>query len=120
MTALLDLGHQQLTAYLGAVATEVGVRPESVIVHAGSACLWLDRRVATHPGRDAALLWDPQHGWSLAVETHSGEDLIVLRYLGGALCPSPRAVAGFTTAARHGLPVGHPDPPTSFPVSIAA
>ncbi|MBM7773661.1 hypothetical protein JOD54_003865 [Actinokineospora baliensis] len=92
-------------AYFAEVAAEVGVRPESVILEEDTAYLWLDRRVATHPTRAAALLWTPHHGWSLAVETHSGEDLIILRDLGPTPRPTPAAVAHFATTARQALPV---------------
>lgn len=85
-----------LRGYIAEVATAVGVGPESTTVDLDSpagAYIALDRRPPRHPDRDAALLWDERHGWSAAIETHSGEDLIVLRYLGSALVPSPAAVA---------------------------
>uniref|UniRef100_UPI0035E4303C DUF6292 family protein n=1 Tax=Amycolatopsis pithecellobii TaxID=664692 RepID=UPI0035E4303C len=45
-----------------------------------SAYVALDGRLPHYPDRDVALLWDERHGWAAAIETHSGEDLIVLRY----------------------------------------
>lgn len=47
------------------------------------------------PDRDTALIWDGCLRWVLAVETHSGEDLLVQAYLGGQLLPEPGMVVGF-------------------------
>jgi hypothetical protein len=65
------------------------------------------------PDRDLALLWDERHGWSAAMETHSGEDLIVLAYLNGEdVLPEPCEVARFLAALRaNDHSVGRPDPP---------
>ncbi|WP_341868005.1 DUF6292 family protein [Amycolatopsis circi] len=47
------------------------------------------------------MLRDEVHGWAIAVETHSGEDLLVLRCLGGAsVTPPPAELLGFITASR--------------------
>lgn len=54
----------------------------------------------SHIGRDTALLWDERRGWAFAAETHSGENLLVLAYLGGELVPAPARVHGFVTAIR--------------------
>jgi len=51
--------------------------------------------VSRFPGREVALLWEETCGWALAVETRSGEDLIVLGYLGEHAVPAPDAVADF-------------------------
>lgn len=45
-----------------------------------SAYLALDQHLPAFPGWDLALLWDEERGWSAAIETHSGEDLIVVSY----------------------------------------
>lgn len=63
-----------------------------------SAYVALDGRLARHPDRDTALLWDERSGWSFAMETHSGEDLLVLAHLGGELVPDPLRVAAFVAA----------------------
>ena len=106
----------ELRAYLGEVAGRLGIGRESRAVDQGSpvsAYLGLADALPGYPDRDAALLWDEAHGWSVAVETHSGEDLIVLRYLGGrTVAPSPARVAEFVTAVRNDdHRVGQLEPP---------
>jgi hypothetical protein len=122
VTAQIDFGtaHQHpairsLRDYLGEVAGLLGIGLESCVIDHDrpvSAYLALDARLPHYPDRDVALLWDECHGWSIAIEAHSGEDLIVLRYLGGAtVVPEPRRVAQFLAAVRaddHRL--GRPDP----------
>ncbi|ONI80107.1 hypothetical protein ALI22I_42550 [Saccharothrix sp. ALI-22-I] len=54
------------------------------------------------PDRDVALLWDEESGWSAAVETHSGEDLIVQARFGAQILPSPRAVARWVRGLYRG------------------
>ncbi|MGW4487429.1 DUF6292 family protein [Amycolatopsis sp. NPDC004368] len=121
MTASLDIptGHHPaapaLMTYLRAVTAELGIGLESCTLdHAAplSAYLALDHRHPAYPDRDFALLWDEERGWAAAVETHSGEDLIVVRYLGGtAVAPPPADVVRFVAAVLaddHTL--GTPDP----------
>jgi hypothetical protein len=104
-----------LTGYLAAVSAAVGVGAESCTADLDtpvSAYVALDLRVPSHVGRDTALLWDERHGWAFAVETHSGEDLLVLAYLGGELVPAPARVHAFVTAIRAaGGACGAPVPP---------
>ncbi|MEV7098613.1 DUF6292 family protein [Amycolatopsis sp. NPDC051045] len=104
-----------LTGYLTAVSAAVGVGEESCTVDADStvsAYIALDVRLVRSPDRDMALLWDERHGWSFAMETHSGEDLLVLAYLGSELVPEPARVRGFVAASRSlGCPVVVPVPP---------
>jgi hypothetical protein len=104
-----------LTGYLAAVSSAVGVGVESCTVDLdapASAYVALDPRLPRHPDRDLALLWDEHHGWSLAMETHSGEDLLVLAYLGGDLVPVPARVRRFVAGIRStGGPVSAPEPP---------
>jgi hypothetical protein len=104
-----------LTGYLAAVSAAVGVGEESCTVDADStvsAYIALDVRLARSPDRDLALLRDERHGWSFAMETHSGEDLLVLAYLGGELVPEPARVRAFVAAIRSlGCPVARPAPP---------
>ncbi|MEV4050029.1 DUF6292 family protein [Amycolatopsis sp. NPDC049688] len=104
-----------LTGYLAAVSAAVGVGEESCTVDLGapaSGYIALDVRLRRHPGRDMALVWDERHGWAFAMETHSGEDLLVLAYLGGELVPGPSRVRGFVAAIRSaGGAAGEPVPP---------
>jgi anti-anti-sigma factor len=76
-----------------------------------SAYLAVDQRLPQYPTRDAALLWDEQHGWCLAVESHSTEDLLVQAYLGVDIVPAPRVVADFAARLIRGERPGQPDPP---------
>ncbi|QWF81104.1 DUF6292 family protein [Amycolatopsis sp. CA-230715] len=106
-----------LRGYVAAVARAVGVGFESCTVDLDvpvSAYVALDGRHPGFPDRDLALLWDERHGWSAAIETHSGEDLIVLTYLGGStVVPCPDAVAEFAAAVTAGgSECGQPEPPT--------
>ncbi|WP_410616102.1 DUF6292 family protein [Amycolatopsis sp. lyj-109] len=122
MTASLELptGYQHpavtaLLGYLHDVTAELGIGLESCTLDHDSpvsAYVALDIRLPHYPGRDVALLWDEVHGWAAAIETHSGEDLIVLRYLGGpTVAPAPRRVARFVTALREDdHSVGRQDP----------
>ncbi|SDY14660.1 hypothetical protein SAMN05421504_104661 [Amycolatopsis xylanica] len=105
-----------LREYLSAVAARLGVGLESCTIDCDlprSAYLALDWRLDRFPGRDLALLWDERHGWAAAIETHSGEDLIVLSYLGGeSVVPAPDEVARFVAALRaDDHTAGRPDPP---------
>ncbi|MEV4605060.1 DUF6292 family protein [Amycolatopsis sp. NPDC049253] len=119
MTASIDIptGHPAapaLTPYLRAVTAELGIGLESCTVdHASplSAYVALDQQHPAYPGRDFALLWDEERGWAAAIETHSGEDLIVVRYLGGSVAPRPRQVVRFVEAVLaddHTLGTPHP------------
>ncbi|MGW7534393.1 DUF6292 family protein [Amycolatopsis sp. NPDC054798] len=91
-----------LRGYLADVTRALGIGLESCTVDQDSplsAYIALDDRLPGYPGRDVALLWDEAHGWSAAVETHSGEDLIVIRYLGGAsVAPPPARLRRFVAA----------------------
>ncbi|MET7998266.1 DUF6292 family protein [Amycolatopsis sp. NPDC005232] len=40
-------------------------------------------------------MWDEERRWAAAIETRSGEDLIVVRYLGTAVAPQPAEVGWF-------------------------
>lgn len=107
--------HRTLRDYLAATADRLGVGLESCTVDLDlptSAYLAVNRRLPEFPDRDLALLWDEVHGWAAAIETHSGEDLIVVSYLDTTtVTPPPRLVARFLQdlcAGRFGL--GRPDP----------
>ena len=135
MTASLDISlHQHiaipaLRGYLRAVGGELGVGLESATIDQDtpvSAYLALDARLPHFPDRDVALLWNEEHGWAIAKETHSGEDLLVLAYLGGpTITPSPKRVARFVNALYcDDRTVGLPNPPAirsaSSPEELAA
>ncbi|WP_158887499.1 DUF6292 family protein [Amycolatopsis anabasis] len=123
MTASLHLptGHSHpaitaLRAYLADVTNALGIGLESCTVDHDtpvSAYIALDERLPGYPDRDVALLWDEIHGWSTAIETHSGEDLIVIRYLGGTtITPAPKHITRFLTALREDdHHIGRLDPP---------
>jgi hypothetical protein len=105
-----------LQAYLADITTVLGVGLESCAVDHDSpvsAYIALDEHLPGYPFRDVALLWDEVHGWAAAIETHSGEDLIVMRYLGGpTIVPSPGHVARFVKALREDdHRIGQLDPP---------
>lgn len=92
-----------MSAYLDAVSAAAGVGSESCTIDLDppmSAYLALDGQLSVHPGRDTALAWDERHGWSFTIETHSGEDLLVVAYLGGELVPPPSRVREFVRAVR--------------------
>ncbi|MEV4602959.1 DUF6292 family protein [Amycolatopsis sp. NPDC049253] len=99
---------------MAAVSAAVGVGVESCTVDLDdpvSAYVALDVRLRRRPGRDTALVRDERHGWSFAMETHSGEDLLVLAYLGGEVVPEPIAVRRFVAGVRSADAVPVPVPP---------
>ncbi|MEV0067810.1 MULTISPECIES: DUF6292 family protein [unclassified Amycolatopsis] len=103
-----------LTGYLSAVSAAVGVGVESCTVDLDdpvSAYVALDVRLRRRPGRDTALVWDERYGWSFAMETHSGEDLLVLAYFGDEVVPDPVAVRRFVAGVRSADAVPAPVPP---------
>lgn len=84
-----------LRRYVRLVNEALGLTGECWYVQAGdvvSAYIALDRRLRRFPDRDVALLWEERHGWSAAIETHSGEDLLVVAYLGRDVLPPPSVV----------------------------
>jgi len=124
VTASIELptGYQHpadpaLLDYLDDVTAELGIGLESCTLDHDtplSAYVALDTRLPHYPDRDVALLWDEERGWAAAIETHSGEDLIVLRYLGGhapynLFMRLPRFV---TALHEDDHTVGRPDPVT--------
>lgn len=103
-----------LRRYAGLVSEALGLTGETFWVHTESPTtgyIPLDDRAPGFPGRDLALLWDERHGWSAAIETASGEDLIVVSYLGKDILPPPLVVARFVTDLVAGRVTGQPDPP---------
>jgi len=77
------------------------------------AYLALHGSLASFPDRDAALIWDENHGWAVAVEARCGEDLIVTGYFGDDIVPSPLSVARFVRRSCEGAELGAFEPPTS-------
>jgi hypothetical protein len=104
-----------LRGYLTAVGAAVGVGAESCTMDIDtpvSAYIALDGRLDRFPDRDLALLWDERHGWAAAVETHSGEDLVPLAYLGDDdVFPEPQVVARFLADLGVNHTVDRPRPP---------
>lgn len=94
-----------LRGYVRLVTAEVGLTGECSYVQAerpATAYLALDGRLPGFPDRDVALLWDEDGGWSVAVETHSGEDLIVCAYFGAEVLPSPKVVGRWVRGLLRG------------------
>lgn len=110
-----------LRRYVQLVGEALGLSGECSYVHAdesASAYLALEDRLGRFPDRDVALLWDEKHGWSAAIETHSGEDLLVVAYLGQEVLPPPRVVANWTKNLFRMEPTPrHDTPPPRFPAS---
>lgn len=104
-----------LRRYVRLVSEALGLHGESSYVQADesvTAYIALDRRLDRFPNRDLALLWDEDHGWSAAIETHSGEDLLVIAYFGRDVVPPPAAVAAWADdiAGRGRQPATGDDP----------
>jgi hypothetical protein len=89
-----------LRGYVRSVTRELGLTGECSYVQPerpAGAYLALEGRLPGFPDRDVALVWDERHGWSVAVETSSGEDLVVRAHFDGDTVPAPRAVARWVT-----------------------
>jgi hypothetical protein len=101
-----------LHRYVHLVSQALGIHGECWYVQAdgpASAYIALDGRLRRFPDRDVALLWDENQGWSAAIETHSGEDLLVVAYLGKDLLPPPETVAAWTRRLFEADQPGHVD-----------
>ncbi|NUT99587.1 MAG: STAS domain-containing protein [Saccharothrix sp.] len=83
-----------------------------------TAYLALEGRLPSHPDRDVALVWDERQGWSVAVETGCGEDLLVVAGLSG-LVPRPEVVARFAARLLRGQPPADPEPGCAGPSLLA-
>jgi hypothetical protein len=100
-----------LSRYVHRVAEGLGVGPESTwceLADKPSAYVALEQR---HGRQDVALVWDERHGWAAVVETHSGEDMLVLAYFGPDPVPAPADVVAFTKRVLAGEAAGQLDPP---------
>lgn len=87
-----------LRGYVRLVSLALGLRGDSSSVQADaalSAYIAVDGHLSRFPDRDVALLWDERHGWGAGVETHSGDDVLIVAYLGRDLLPSPETVAAW-------------------------
>jgi hypothetical protein len=103
-----------LRRYVGLVTEALGYTGQAFHVQTeppATGYIPLDGRIPAFPGRDVALLWDERHGWCGAIETASGEDLIVVSYLGSDVLPAPRVVARFAAALVAGDGPGQAEPP---------
>ncbi|WP_125681791.1 DUF6292 family protein [Amycolatopsis sp. WAC 04182] len=103
-----------LHRYVSLVIEALGLHGDAYCVQlepTASAYVALERRLPSRPDRDVALLWDELHGWALAVETGSGEDLLIVGYHGLELLPSPRVVASFAQRMFSDSPEASLDPP---------
>lgn len=109
-----ELAEHGLHHYIAQTADALGTGPEaawSEWADAPSAYIALEGRLPGHPDRDAALIWAAEQGWSVAVETGCGEDLLITASLGGDVLPPPETVAAFVRAVltgRHSDTRGRP------------
>ncbi|PSL51698.1 hypothetical protein B0I31_11811 [Saccharothrix carnea] len=100
-----------LRGYVRRVTEELGLSGECSYVQAerpATAYLALEGRLPGFPDRDVALLWDEERGWSAAVETHSGEDVLVQAHFGPDVVPPPGAVARWVRGLFRGEHVPGP------------
>ncbi len=105
-----------LRGYVRSVTRALGLTGECSYVQVerpAGAYLALEGRLPGFPDRDVALLWDEGRGWSMAVETSSGEDLVVQACFGGDAVPAPRAVARWVRGLLR------EEPPVTSPPSRA-
>ncbi len=96
-----------LQHYIQQVRLALGLRGECSYTQAdepASAYIALDERLAAHPDRDVALLWDERHGWSAALEDPYSSDLLVVAYFGRTVLPPPAEVAAWTADLFRVLP----------------
>jgi hypothetical protein len=93
-----DRAGRELHHYVRSVSHALGLRGEGSYVQPdepASAYIALDGRLSRFPDRDVALLWEETQGWSAAIETHSGADLLVVAHLGHDVLPPPETVAAW-------------------------
>ena len=102
-----------LRRYVGLIEELLGLSGQGSCVQLEaplSAYVAIDGHVPAFPDRDVALLWGERYGWAVAVEARCGEDLLVLRYLGGQVLPAPRVVAQFVRRTLDGERPGSSEP----------
>jgi hypothetical protein len=103
-----------LRGYLRQICQVVDVGPEAScwdLDDVASAYIALEGRLPGYPDHDLALIWDEENGWAAALETTTGDDLIVLSYLGIDVLPAPRLVSAFVAELRADGYPGQPEPP---------
>jgi hypothetical protein len=91
-----------LRGYIALIARRLYIRPESCACEIGgpaSAYLALERRLTNFPQRDAALVWDEETGWAIAIETGRDQSLTALTYLGEDVLPPVESVVRFVADA---------------------
>lgn len=84
-----------LREYVRLVADAVGLSDPSWFVQTdqpANAYVALAERLSLFPNRDVALVWDEENGWRLALESTSG-DLLMLRRLCDEVVPAPADLA---------------------------
>lgn len=94
---------RRVAAALGCTGEAYWVQTEEPV----SAYLPLEEHFYGFPDRDAALLWDPEHGWTAVVDE---PEPLVIAYL-DALLPEPEAVVAFVADLAAGRKAGRPEPP---------
>lgn len=113
-----DAAESALQAYVAVVADALGVPPESTCAMIGSpasAYIALEDHLPGFPDRDLALIWEDTQGWAAAIETHSGEDVIVVAYLGKEVVPPPGEVVTFLRNLLADAQPGQLEPPNFAP-----
>ena len=98
---------RQVAEALGCTGEAYWVRTEEPV----SVYLPLDEEFYGFPGRDTALLWDAERGWSAVIDDPVP---LVVAYL-GALLPAPRTVAAFVADLTAGRVTGQAEPPCFVP-----
>lgn len=107
--ALHQRAERGLRRYAAQTAKAVGIEPEAVWCEwadARSAYVPLDHRLPEQPHRDTALVWTPEHGWAITVETGCGEDMLIIASLDGDVLPAPDTVAAWVRAVVAGQDTG--------------
>jgi hypothetical protein len=95
---------RQVAEALGCTGNAYLVRTEEP----ASVYLPLDQQFFGFPGRDAALLWQPDRGWYAVIDD---PDPLIIAYLGEVL-PEPPAVADFVADLVAGRRTGSTAPPS--------
>jgi len=112
-----------LRGYVRMVTAALWLSGECSCVEAerpASAYVALDGRLADFPDLDVALVWNEDDGWAVAVETHGGEDLIVLAHMGSNVLPPPRDVAEWVESVFRDEHLDRVSPPEVRPVTDLA
>lgn len=89
-----------LRHYVRLVAKALGLSGEEWTVqldHPVTVYLAIEQRLPACPDHDVALFWHEHHGWSLALESFGGKELVMIAHLGPDLLPAPDVVAETVT-----------------------